>query len=97
MPVYISLINLTEQGLHTIKDDVNRVRAAADIGQHEGIRLVGEWWTLGQYDAVMITEAPDEETLSRFLLGAARKGNIRSVTLRAFTQEEIQRILQGLS
>ncbi len=97
MPVYISLISLTDQGIRSIKDDIGRVRAAAQIGQHEGVRLIGEWWTLGQYDAVMVTEAPDEETLSRFLLGAGRQGNIRTTTMRAFTQDEMQRIVQGLS
>ena len=96
MPVYISLINLTEQGIRSIKEDLERVRAGASIGQHEGVRLISEWWTMGQYDAVMVTEAPDDETISRFLLGAGRQGNIRTVTLRAFTAEEMQEIVRQL-
>jgi uncharacterized protein with GYD domain len=97
MPVYISLINLTDQGIHSIKDDPNRVRAAADIAKREGVRLISEWWTMGPYDAVMITEAPDDETMNRFLLGAARQGNVRTMTMRAFTQEEISRVIQKLA
>ena len=38
MPVYISLINLTDQGIRTIKDDPGRVRAATQLAQHEGVR-----------------------------------------------------------
>lgn len=97
MAVYISLINLTDQGIRTIKDDPGRVRSAARIAEKEGIKLLAEWWTMGPYDAVMITEAPDEETLNRFLLGAGRQGNIRTQTMRAFSTDEIAGILDKLT
>jgi uncharacterized protein with GYD domain len=51
---------------------------------------------MGPYDAVMITEAPDEETINRFLLGAGRQGNIRTLTMRAFTPEEIAGVIEKL-
>ncbi len=97
MPVYISLINLTDQGIRTIKEDPNRVRAAAQIAQREGVKILSEWWTMGPYDAVMLTEAPDDESINRFLLGAGRQGNIRTLTMRAFTQDEIAAIIQHLA
>ena len=60
------------------------------------VRIIGEWWAMGPYDAVMIAEAPDEETMNRFLLGAGRQGNIRTTTMRAFTQDEImQHVWEG--
>lgn len=96
MPVYISLINLTDQGIRTIKDDPDRVKSASRIADKEGIKLLAEWWTMGPYDAVMITEAPDDETINRFLLGAGRQGNIRTVTMRAFAPDEIGQILNRL-
>ncbi len=97
MPVYISLINLTDQGIRSIKDDPGRVKTAAQIAQREGVRIISEWWSMGPYDAVMIAEAPDDETMNRFLLGAGRQGNIRTTTMRAFTQEEIVGIIQKLT
>lgn len=96
MAVYVSLINLTDQGVRTIKDDLDRVRAAAQFGQEEGVKILGEWWTMGPYDAIMITEAPDDESINRFLLGAGRQGNIRTVTMRAFTPDEIARVIARL-
>lgn len=96
MPVYISLINLTDQGVRTIKDDPERVRAASRIAEREGVKLLAEWWTMGQYDAIMITEAPDDDTINRFLLAAGRQGNIRTTTLRGFKPEEIADILSRL-
>ena len=97
MPIYISLINLTDQGIRTIKDDPGRVQAAARIAEREGVHVLSEWWTMGPYDAVMIAEAPDEVTMNRFLLGAGRQGNIRTTTMRAFTREEITDIIQRLA
>jgi len=96
MAVYVSLIKLTEQGIRSIKDDPHRVRTALRIGEHEGVKLLAEWWTMGEYDAVMVTEAPDDETISRFVIGAGRQGNIRTVTMRAFTAEEFQNIIAKL-
>jgi len=96
MPAYIILINLTDQGIRTIKDDPNRAISAAQIAQREGVRITAEWWTMGPYDAVMVAEAPNDETMNRFLLGAGRQGNIRTITMRAFTQEEITNIIQRL-
>ncbi len=97
MPAYIVLINLTDQGIRTIKDDPKRVMAAAQIAQRENVRIITEWWTMGPYDAVMVAEAPNDETMIRFLLGAGRQGNIRTTTLRAFTQEEITAIVEQLA
>ncbi len=97
MPAYIVLINLTDQGIRTIKDDPNRVSQAERIAQQVGVRIITEWWTMGPYDAVMVAEAPDDETMNRFLLGAGRQGNIRTTTLRAFTKDEISNILKGLA
>ena len=51
---------------------------------------------MGLDDAIMITEAPDDETVNRFLLGAARQGNIRTTTLRGFSPDEISEILAKL-
>lgn len=97
MPTYISLINLTDQGMRSIKDDVNRVRLATQVGKEEKVRIVSEFWTMGQYDAVMICEAPDDDTMTRFLLGAGRQGNIRTVTLRAFSRDEMSGILKSMA
>lgn len=45
---------------------------------------------------MLIVEAPDDETVSRLALSAGLQGTIRTMTMRAFTEEEMGRILQGL-
>jgi uncharacterized protein with GYD domain len=45
---------------------------------------------------VVISESPDEETDVRLLLAGLAQGNIRTMTMQAFNEEEMERILQGL-
>jgi len=96
MSAYISLVNFTEQGVRNVKDTVNRARAARQAAEAAGGRFIGVWWTVGQYDVVIISEAPDDETATRLVLAAGMQGNIRTMTMRAFSEEEMERIVQGL-
>jgi uncharacterized protein with GYD domain len=96
MPAYISLVNFTEQGAHNAKGTVERTQAVKKAAEAAGGRVIGVWWTLGQYDIVLVAEAPNDETAARLLLTVAMQGNTRSTTLRAFSEEEMARIVQGL-
>ncbi len=96
MPAYITLANFTEQGIHNVKGTVERGRAAKEAAKATGGRIIGVWWTLGQYDIVIISEATDDEAASRLLLATGMQGNVRTTTLRAFSEDEMERIVQGL-
>jgi len=50
----------------------------------------------GQYDGVVIDETPDEETATRLLMKIGMQGNIRTMTLRAFGEEDMERMLMSL-
>jgi uncharacterized protein with GYD domain len=96
MPAYISLFNFTEQGIKTVKDTVNRVQMVKKQAEATGGRVIGAWWLQGQYDGVIIFEAPDEDTAARSILANGMAGNNRTVTMRAFSEDEMTRILSGL-
>ena len=59
-----------------------------------GGQLKGIYWTLGTYDIVAITEAPDDETATAMLLKLASLGNVRTTTLRGFDMDEIETIIE---
>jgi uncharacterized protein with GYD domain len=96
MSAYIALVNFTEQGVKNVKETVTRARAAKQAAQTAGGRFIGVWWTLGPYDLVAVIEAPDDETATRLLLATAMQGNVRTLTMRAFSEDEMERIVQGL-
>jgi len=96
MPAYVTLFNFTEQGIRNVKESPNRAKAAAQAAESMGGRFIGVWYLLGQYDGIVVLEAPDDETATRLLLATGMQGNVRTLTLRAFSEEEMARIVQGL-
>ncbi|MFL6552658.1 MAG: hypothetical protein DMF48_01815 [Verrucomicrobia bacterium] len=57
------------------------------------MKIVEEYWTMGAYDAVVIMEAPDDETMNAFILKVGSLGNLKGQTLRAFRRNEMEKIL----
>ena len=96
MPAYISLFNFTEQGIHNVKDTVQRAQMVKKQTEAAGGRVIGVWWLMGQYDGILISESPNEETAMRQLIATGMAGNIRTTTMRAFSEDEMTRIVGGL-
>ena len=93
MATYISLINYTDQGIKTVKDTLSRAEAAKQLASGMGGSLKEVYWTLGSYDLVAVSEAPDDETATAFALALGGQGNIRTTTLRGFDANEMRGIL----
>jgi uncharacterized protein with GYD domain len=96
MPTYVVLGKWTEQGARNAKDTLTRSEQGRAAIENFGGRLVGVWWTQGAYDAVIVAELPDDETMSALAIALGMQGNVRTETLRAYGAEEMQRILQKL-
>jgi uncharacterized protein with GYD domain len=76
---------------------VQRSEEGRALVERVGARVVGWWWTQGAYDMVIVLEAPDDETASALALSMAMAGNVRTETMRAYTAEEMQRIVDKLA
>ena len=96
MAMYISLIQFTEQGIRNVKDTVKRGDAAIGEAEKMGMKIIEEFWTMGAYDVVVLFEAPDDATMSAFMLKIGSMGNVKSQTLRAFRKQEMEGILAKL-
>ena len=96
MATYISLLSLTEQGIKTIKDLPGRIAAGRQAMEAAGGKLVQYYLTFGEQDAVVVYELPDDETAAATALTQAGIGNLRSTTVRAWTEAEIPSILSKL-
>ncbi len=93
MATYVYLIQFKDQGIRNIKDTVKRGDAAIAEAEKMGMKIVEEYWTMGAYDGVIVLEAPDDETMSAFILKAGSLGNVKGQTLRAFGRNEMEGIL----
>ena len=96
MATYISLLKFTEKGVANIKESPARLDMAKKLFQSMGAEIKQWYLVLGQYDAVVITEGPDDETAAKLLLTIGAQGNIRTETFRAFTEEEYRKIIAAL-
>ena len=93
MPRYVVLYRFTDQGLKSIKDTVKRAEEVRKANESRGFKIIGTYWTQGQYDIVSIVESPDEESMNAGLFNIAAAGNVHSETLRAFDEAEMARSL----
>jgi uncharacterized protein with GYD domain len=93
---YVILLNYTEQGIKNFKSMPDRVKAAEQAFAQAGGRMHSFHLTMGQYDAVVIAEFPDDAAAARAVISQAALGNARTTTLRAFTREEAESIARGL-
>ena len=92
MPTYISMLRYTQQGISSIKSAPARIDAARESYRKAGGELKAIYLTMGQYDVVVVVEMPNDEAVARMALALGAQGNIRTETMRAFTEEEFRKI-----
>lgn len=97
MPMYIVLGKFTEQGVKDVRDLRRRIEENTRRGEQLGMKRHGWYLTMGQYDFAVIAEAPDDLTVAAQVLGVGSRGASRSETLRAFTLDEVDQIIQKIS
>jgi uncharacterized protein with GYD domain len=90
MPTYINLANWTDQGIRNIKEAPQRIDAFKKAIQAAGGRLTGFYLTMGKYDLVTIIDAPNDEAMANIAIGTGSKGSVRTVTLKAFTEDQFR-------
>jgi uncharacterized protein with GYD domain len=96
MATYISLIKLTHQGITTIKEGPARLDAGKETLKTFGSELKTFYLTMGSYDIVAISEAPDDAAAAKVALAIGAAGNVTTETLRAFSEDEYREIVAAL-
>ena len=96
MPTYIGLVKLTDQGIRNVKETTKRAKSFREMAEKAGVKAREILWTMGRYDIVLVVDAPNDETMSRLTLGLGMMGNAKTETLKAFSAQEMDEILEGL-
>jgi uncharacterized protein with GYD domain len=94
MPLYVSLVNWTDQGIKNYRDSVRRAEDYRGLVEKNGGQVRQLVWTLGEYDIVAVTEFPDDATATAVALQTGALGNIRTTTMKAFDAEQMNAIIQ---
>ena len=93
MATFITTIKFTQQGIKGIGESTKRAAAVKSSAKKMGVKVKDMFWTLGDYDGLLILEAPDDETVTALLLHVGAMGNVHTNTVRAFNGAEIDQIL----
>jgi len=97
MTTYVVLANWTDQGARNVKDSPRRLDATKAALRELGGELKSFFLTMGEYDMVMIYEAPDDAIAARFTMQVSMLGNIRTRTLKAFPEAAYREIIASFS
>ncbi len=92
---YIILGSYTEQGIKNVMDSPKRDEEARRMIEKSGGKMQ-LYYTMGECDFIAIIEMRSDEDLARFLLQVGRSGNVRTKTLKAWSESEIHKVMSQL-
>jgi len=97
MATFVVLVRYTHQGVEHVKASPQRLDAVKKGFHSRGAEVKAFYNLMGEYDSLLIVEAPSDELMAQLALGVESKGNVRTETLRAFTEDEFRKIVAGVS
>ena len=96
VPTYVMLANWTDQGARQVKESPKRVEAARKALIEMGGEFKSLYMTMGDYDLIVIYDAPDDAVAARFTLLLGEMGSVRTRTLKAFPEAAYREIIYSL-
>jgi len=97
MATFIVMLTWTDQGIRSLKDTPKRVQAARDLGKKFGVELKHIYLTSGEFDILVVAEAPHYDNVAKYAMAAGMQGNVRSRTVRGWTEAEMHKLISELS
>ena len=88
MPIYVMLTSLTDEGRKTIKEKPERIKEVNKEVEARGVKILGQYALLGQYDFANILEAPNNEVISRVAIELGARGTLQTTTLAAMSLDD---------
>jgi len=92
MPIFIALTTLNESGREAIKTNPRKIKANKTALEAMGLKVLGQYITLGQFDFINVFEAKNEATIFKAAVNLSGKGIAHTETLVALTVDEFLKI-----
>lgn len=96
MSKYIILTSWTDQGIKNVKASPKRLDAAKALAKKLQCKIDQFYLTIGTHDMVVVMDAPDDDAAAKFVLTLGSAGNVRTTTLKAFSEASYRQIIGGL-
>jgi uncharacterized protein with GYD domain len=96
MPTFVGMLSWTDQGIRGVKDTPKRIQAARDNAKKFGVEIKHIFLTSGDFDVLVISEAPHYDNIAKLAMASGMQGNARSRTVRAWTEAELIKLISEL-
>src|SRR6266436_4669657 len=97
MPMFMCLLNWTEQGIRSIKEAPKRAKAAQELAKKVGVEIKEVYLTSGDSDLLVILDTPNGDNVAKFALAIGSLGNVRTRTVRAWPESEFLKLTRHRS
>lgn len=94
MAIFVALGTVTENGIRNLEAMSARHKRAVERAEQRGAKVLASYALFGQYDYMVILEAPDIKTAAYVLTKEAQGGNVRYQTMSAMPMEEFSEFIQ---
>jgi uncharacterized protein with GYD domain len=94
--LFICSLNWTEKGIAAVKDSPKRAKAARDMAKKLGVEIKQLYLTSGEHDLVAIVETANGDNMAKFAMALGAQGFVRSNTARAWTEDEMAKLISEL-
>lgn len=96
MVTYVTLFNWTQQGMANVANTVQRAGDFAAAAERAGGRVKFQCWTVGEFDGLVVFEAPDDSVAVSLLAHLGKLGNLRTRSMKALTAQEMAQVLEKM-
>ena len=96
MPLYMVQFSYTSEAWAALaRNPEDRSEAVRGLAQSMGARLVSFHYSFGDYDGVLMLEAPDEKAVASMVLASVSAGHVKSIkTTTLLTVEDTMEVLR---
>jgi uncharacterized protein with GYD domain len=96
MPTFILSMNWTGRGIRGVKEAPKRSQAAKKLAKKLGVEIKQVYLTSGENDLLLIVESASGDNVAKFALATGSLGNVRTRTVRAWSESEFEKLLSEL-
>src|SRR5262245_43913714 len=96
MSMFILTLNWADQGIRAVKQAPKRGKAAKELAKKLGVEVKQVYLTSGEHDLLLIVESPNGDNVAKFALATSSLGNVRTRTVRGWSESEFMKLISEL-
>ncbi len=96
MATFVTLYRFTENGARELKESPRRIEDIKKAFKEAGVEVKQFYALMGQYDTMIVAEAPSEEVMMKLNVWVDSMGYVTSQTMRAFNEAEWKKMCEEI-